>query len=55
MKNTYTVKNIINYRTAISVIDLLAQDKVITQTEKKELYRVINKKYGFNASSIFAA
>lgn len=55
MKDTYTVKNILNHRTAIASIDTLFNQGTITQAEKRELYRLMNKKYGFNASSIFAA
>ncbi len=55
MKDTYTVKNILNHRTAIASIDTLFNQGTITQAEKWELYRLMNKKYGFNSSSIFAA
>ena len=55
MKDTYTVKNILNHRTAIATVDTLFNQGAITQSEKREMYRVINKKYGFNPPSIFAA
>ena len=55
LPDKYNINNILNHRTAIAAIDTLVNKGYLTQKDKTEMYTVINKKYGFNSYSIFAA
>ncbi|MBR5518526.1 MAG: hypothetical protein IKV86_05800 [Clostridia bacterium] len=55
LPDKYNISNILNHRTAIAAIDTLASKGHLTAKDKAEMYTIINKKYGFNSCSIFAA
>ncbi|MBQ7504754.1 MAG: hypothetical protein IJT79_05485 [Ruminococcus sp.] len=54
-KSTYSPDNLINYHTALSLVDRMENDGVINKKEKAILYTKIAEKYGLNPNSIFAA
>ena len=55
LPDKYNINNILNHRTAIAAIDTLVNKGYLTQKDKAEMYTIINKKYGLNSCSIFAA
>jgi hypothetical protein len=54
-KSIYSPDNLINYHTALSLVDRMENDGVINKKEKSILYAKIAEKHGLNPRSIFAA
>jgi len=51
----YKPENIIQYQVAVAVVEKLETEGLISQRDKRKIITALNRKYGFDSCSIFAA
>ncbi len=51
----YSQQNLIQYHTALSVVDKIETEGFLSASDKKKMYTIIAEKFGINSGSIFAA
>lgn len=50
----YTPERLMQYHTAVAVVENMEKQKLITPRDKRKLLTILTKKYGFDSGSIFA-
>lgn len=50
----YTPERLMQYHTAVAVVENMEKQKLITPRDKRKLLTILAKKYGFDSGSIFA-
>jgi len=51
----YSPERIIQYNTAVAVAEKLEKEGLLSTGDKQRVIKALNKKYGFDSGSIFAA
>ena len=54
-ENTYSAENLMNYSLAISLIEKLESEQLLSPEDGKNLRNVMRMKYGLPEGSIYAA